>query len=206
MLGHGALGWYPTHLMRTQGVSASDAGYIFSTALVGGVALLLIVPTFAERVARTGRKDLLLFLPLLQIPVGLFLFIAALSQSSLMAASVFMALGYGLLFAVPGFVFVSISVIAPPTLRGRLTALVGFANNIIGVGLGTFLVGFLSDTVFSGAESLGMSLLAIACVAGPTAWLFFYLAWKPYRAAMLRGSDAHWVRDKAPRRSQGYSL
>jgi MFS family permease len=187
MLGHGALGWYPTHLMRTQGVSASDAGYIFSTALVGGVALLLIVPTFAERVARTGRKDLLLFLPLLQIPVGLFLFIAALSQSSLMAASVFMALGYGLLFAVPGFVFVSISVIAPPTLRGRLTALVGFANNIIGVGL-------------------GMSLLAIACVAGPTAWLFFYLAWKPYRAAMLRGSDAHWVRDKAPRRSQGYSL
>lgn len=187
MLGHGALGWYPTHLMRTQGVSAADAGYIFSTALLGGIALLLIVPPFAERIARTGRKDLLLLFPVIQIPVGLSLFVVALLQTSLLGASIFMALGYGLLFSVSGFVFVSVSVIAPPAFRGRLSALAGFANNIIGVGLGTFFVGLLSDTAFSGPGSLSLSLLTIACVAGPAGWLLFFLAWKPYRDAMLRG-------------------
>lgn len=183
---YGALAWYPTHLIRTQGVSAADAGYIFSAALLGNVVLLLSMPIFAERIARTGRKDLLLFIPLIQIPAGLILFILALLQTSLLPAAICMALGYSLLGSVTGVALVAVPLTAPPAYRGRLAAMIAFVNIIIGLGAGTFSVGFLSDTVFRGPGSLGTSLLIITCAAGPTAWLFFLLAWKPYRTAMHR--------------------
>ena len=79
---------------------------------------------------------------------------------------------------------------APPAFRGRLMGLMAFANNIMGFGISVFLVGLMSDHLFSGPGSLGSSLLAIAYVAGPAAWLLFFLAWKPYRAAAYRSVNA----------------
>ncbi|MEJ7935273.1 MFS transporter [Sphingobium sp. AN558] len=183
---NGAVAWYPTHLIRTQGVSASAAGYIFSTALVMTAVLILSVPVLAERIARVGRRDLLLFIPLVLIPIGLGCFILALLQSSILFASIFMAVGFSIISSVGAFPQVALPVIAPPAFRGRLMAVMAFANNVIGLGLGVFLVGFLADTVFSGPGSLGSSLLAIVCAVGPVAWLLFFLAWKPYHAATSR--------------------
>ncbi|WP_340313745.1 MFS transporter [Rhizorhabdus argentea] len=187
---NGAVAWYPTHLIRTQGVSASVAGYIFSTALLMTAILLLTIPIFAERIARTGRRDLLMLIPLILIPIGLGCFILALLQSSLLFASIFMAVGFSIISSVGAFPQVTLPVIAPPAFRGRLMAIMAFANNVIGLGLGVFLVGFLADTVFRGPGSIGRSLLAIVCAVGPAVWLLFFLAWKPYRAATFRQSDA----------------
>lgn len=186
-ISNGAVAWYPTHLIRTQGVSASVAGYIFSTALVVTAMLVLVVPTWAQRIARTGRKDLLLFIPLIMIPIGLGCFILALLQSTLLLASILMAIGFSLLSCVGAFPQVAIPVIAPPAFRGRVMAVMSFANNIIGLGLGVFLVGFLADNLFNGPEAIGRSLLMIAVLVGPVAWLLFFLAWRPYRAATGRG-------------------
>ncbi len=187
---YAALSWYPTHLIRTFGVSATHAGYIFSTAILLGVPPLLATSVFAQRIARNGRRDLLLFIPLLQIPLGLLFFILALSQSSLLAASIFIALGYSLLACVSGLVIVSLPMTAPPAFRGRLTAVFSLANNLVGAGFGVFLIGFLSDTFFKGPDSIRISLLVTTCVTGPIMWLFYFLAWKPYRAACYRKDSA----------------
>lgn len=187
---YAALSWYPTHLIRTFGVSATQAGYIFSTAILLGVPPLLMTSVFAERIARTGRRDLLLFIPLLQIPLGVLLFILALTQSSLLAASIFIALGYSLLACVSGLVIVSIPMTAPPAFRGRLMAVFALANNLVGAGFGVFLIGFLSDTFFKGPDSIRISLLVTTCVTGPILWLFYFLAWRPYRAASYRKLNA----------------
>lgn len=180
------LSWYPTHLIRTFGVNATQAGYIFSTAILLGVPPLLASSLFAQRIARTGRRDFLLFIPLVQIPLGVLFFIMALSQTSLLAASIFIALGYSLIACVSGLAIVSIPMTAPPAFRGRLTALFALANNLVGAGFGVFLIGFLSDTFFKGPDSIRISLLVTTCIAGPIMWLFYFLAWKPYRTASYR--------------------
>lgn len=185
MMLYGALAWYPTHLIRSQGVSASQAGYIFSTALALGVLLTMAIPTLAQRIARAGRRDLLLFVPLLLIPIGLALFVAALMQETLITASILIALGFSLLSAVNALPSITVPLTSPPAIRGRLVALVQLCNNIISLSLGAYLVALLARTHFPGPTGLGSAMLVIALSAGPAAWLLFYLAWKPYRRAVL---------------------
>jgi len=186
MMLYGSLSWYPTHLIRTQGVTAAQAGYLFSTALAIGVLLTLALPMLSERIARTGRRDLLLFVPVVAIPIGTVLFIAALLQDSLAASSVLLALGFSMLSSVNAFPAISIPQTAPPAIRGRLVAVIQFCNNIGGLSVGSFAVAFLSERVFDGAGSLGQALLAVAVVTAPIAWILFIMAWLPYRAAVQR--------------------
>lgn len=183
---YGTLAWYPTHLIRTQGVTASEAGYIFSSALAGGVLLTLTIPILAERISRIGRRDLLLFIPVVQIPIGLLLFVAALLQTDLMAASILMAFGFSLLTSINALPSISISLTAPPAMRGRLAAIVQLCNNIISLSIGSYLVALLGKTVFPGPAGIGTALLAIALITGPIAWAMFFLAWRPYARAMKR--------------------
>lgn len=187
---NGSVAWYPTHLIRTQGVSASVAGYIFGTAILGSLIPMIAIPILSERIARIGRKDLMLLIPLIQLPLGLVCFILALWPSSLLASAMLMAAGYILLSSLASLPMIAIPQMAPPAFRGRLMGLMAFANNIMGFGVSVSLIGFMSDHLFSGPESLGNSLLAIAYVAGPAAWLLFFLAWKPYRTAVSRSVNA----------------
>lgn len=189
MMLYGALAWYPTYLIRTQGVTASQAGYIFSSAMVIGVVLTLVFPILAERIARNGRRDLLLFIPLIVIPPGAFLFVLAMLQTSLVAASVLMAGGFSLLSSITAIASIAIPQTAPPDMRGRLVAVVQLCNNIAGLGLGTYLVSLLAQSVFEGPAAIGTALMAIAVVTAPIAWLLFLLAWLPYRHAVYAARE-----------------
>lgn len=184
MMLYGALAWYPTHLVRTQNITASQAGYIFSTALALGVILTMAIPTLSQRVARSGRRDLLMLIPLIVIPIGLALFVAALLQASLAMASILIAVGFSLLSSVNALPSITVPLTSPPALRGRLVALVQFCNNIISLSLGAYLVALLAERVFPGPGGLGQAMLAVGLVAGPVAWALFACAWRPYRRAV----------------------
>jgi MFS family permease len=185
MMLYGALAWYPTHLIRTQHITASQAGYIFSTALALGVVLTMVIPTLSQRIARAGRRDLLMLIPLIVIPIGLVLFVAALVQASLAIASILIALGFSLLSSVNALPSITVPLTSPPAVRGRLVALVQFCNNIISLSLGAYLVALLAEKVFTGPGGLGQAMLAVALVAGPIAWVLFACAWRPYRRAVM---------------------
>lgn len=183
---YGSLAWYPTHLVRSQNISASEAGYIFSTALALGVVLTMAIPTLSQRIARAGRRDLLMFIPLVTIPIGLVLFVAALMQHSLMIASILIAIGFSLLSAINALPSITVPLTAPPRMRGRLVAMVQFCNNIISLSLGAYLVALIAGKVFPGPNGLGQALLVVALCAGPIAWVLFFCAWRPYRRAVMQ--------------------
>ncbi|MGK2908260.1 MAG: MFS transporter [Sphingobium sp.] len=186
MILYGALAWYPTYLVRSQGISASQAGYVFSTALALGVVLTMAIPTLSQRIARSGRRDLLLFVPLILIPVGLILFVAALMQAKLVIASILIALGFSLLSAINALPSITVPLTSAPATRGRLVASIQLCNNIVSLSLGAYLVALLAKTYFPGPKGLGSAMLSIALVAGPIAWSLFYLAWRSYRRAVMR--------------------
>ncbi|WP_298400690.1 MFS transporter [Sphingobium sp.] len=183
MMLYGALAWYPTHLVRSQNVSPSQAGYIFSTALALGVALTILFPTLSQRLARSGRPDMLMRIPLIVIPVGLLLFVAALLQKHLLLASLLMAIGFSLLSAINALPSITVPLTAPLAWRGRLVALVQFCNNIISLSLGAYLIALAAQTFFPGPTGLGQAMLVMAIAAGPVAWLLYACAWRPYHRA-----------------------
>lgn len=84
-----------------------------------------------------------------------------------------------------GIAAITVPLTSPPAIRGRLVALVQLCNNIISLSLGAYLVALLARTYYPGPTGLGSAMLVIALFAGPSAWLLFYLAWKPYRRAVL---------------------
>ncbi|MFC3443490.1 MFS transporter [Sphingobium rhizovicinum] len=182
---YGALAWYPTHLIRSQNMAPAQAGYLFSTALALGVVLTILFPTLSQRLARSGRRDILMRIPLVIIPIGLLLFIAALLQHSLLGASLLMGLGFSLLSAINALPSITVPLTAPPALRGRLVAMVQFCNSIISLSLGAYLVALLAQTRFPGPAGLGQAMLTIALIAGPIAWILYACAWRPYRRATI---------------------
>lgn len=184
MMLYGALAWYPTHLVRSQHINPSQAGYIFSTALMLGVVLTVLLPTLAQHLARSSRRDMLMRIPLVAIPVGLILFIAALLRTDLLGASLLMALGFSLLSAINALPSITVPLTAPPALRGRLVALVQFCNNIISLSLGAYLIALLAQTLFPGPTGLGRAMLVLALCAGPIAWILYVCAWRSYHRAV----------------------
>jgi len=64
-------------------------------------------------------------------------------------------------------------VVTPPELRGRVSALFVLVTGLIGMALGTFLVGFFTDKVLGDPLKIGTSLiLLVAIVLSVSAILF----------------------------------
>jgi hypothetical protein len=67
--------------------------------------------------------------------------------------------------------------LVPPSMRATASAINLFIVNLIGLGLGPFLMGYLNDVLASeyGAVSIRYSLLSVGSV-GSTALYFFWQA------------------------------
>jgi MFS family permease len=178
--------WFPTYLIRAFGVSAAHAGYLFGFGLMLGAVFAFAIPTVAQRLATKGRKEALLQLELLLIPIGFGLFATSLLQSSLALTIAFLIGGFGILSGTNALASIAVALTAPPNFRGRLMAINLACSNLIGLSLGPFAVARISDHYFAGPRSLGMSMLALGIVVVPIAWLLIMTALGPYRAAMRR--------------------
>ena len=70
--------------------------------------------------------------------------------------------------------------VSPNRLRGQVSALYLFAINLAGIGLGTFLTGFVNDYVYADEFRVGDSLAWIVSLGAPGAALLLFLARRPY--------------------------
>lgn len=90
-----------------------------------------------------------------------FYVIAIMSENMFLTFSVLLVpTALGLVWLGP--VISVIQHLVPPNMRATASAVFLFINNLIGIGLGTFAIGFLSDTLVQhfGVESLRYSILA----------------------------------------------
>lgn len=159
--GYGLIFWLPEFFDRSFGLSLGERSLFYgSIVLVGGLAGTWLGGWVGDRAGKVSRAYYAL------IPAWCFLVAAPVYAAALFAPS--LPIGF-LLFLIPqalglvwlGPVITAVQHIVPPQMRATASASFLFINNLIGIGFGTWFVGFMSDRMkpIYGNESLRYSIL-----------------------------------------------
>ncbi|PSJ38957.1 spinster family MFS transporter [Allosphingosinicella deserti] len=161
ILGYGLIFWLPSFFNRSFDLPLSAVGWFYgSIVLVGGVAGTWLGGWIGDRVgpAHPGRYAL--------IPATCFLiaapaFALGLFAPNLWSAWLLFALGQMLALAWLGPVISAIQHIVPANMRSTTSASFLFINNLIGIAVGNYFLGWMSDRLKAehGADSLQYSIL-----------------------------------------------
>lgn len=159
--GYGLGYWLPSYFTISLGLKLDALGLYFGTiVLVGGVLGIMLGGWIGDKVggARPGAYAL----------VPAIAFLAAGPLYWLAMANDSLALGL-ILFTVPcmlslawlGPVVNAVQQLVPPAMRATASASMLLINNLIGIGFGTFIFGYMSDrlTPLYGPEALRYSIL-----------------------------------------------
>ncbi|MCH7599139.1 MAG: MFS transporter [Myxococcales bacterium] len=177
LAGYGLMLWGATFLRRVHHMSQTDAGLalglIFGIAGCGGVYCGGLLAD------RLGRRDERWYmrLPALQTVASLPLLVGFLLIEDTTLALCCFALFYFIANMYIGPMFAMTQGLVPPSMRATASAINLFIVNLVGLGLGPFLMGFLNDALAAqyGHVSIRYSLLSVGSVGG-TALYFFWQA------------------------------
>ncbi|MES2986379.1 MAG: MFS transporter [Pseudomonadota bacterium] len=177
--------WVPTYLNRTLKLSPVEYGPILGAISMAAALTLAFKGMVVDWLFHRGVKDAHLrfytwllagSLPL----VGLLFWVEN--------ALAFMVMyGVLLIVAIPIMAYVSAAttLIAPPSMRGRIIGVFLFFLSGLGVGVGPLLVGGITHFVFQDEAKLGWSLAIVICTVMPLAWVLLRMALKPFHAEIL---------------------
>jgi MFS family permease len=161
ILGYGLIFWLPSFFKRSFGLSLIEVSWFYgSIVLIGGVAGTWLGGWLGDKAGKSNPGAFAL------IPAVAFLLAAPAYAAGLFAPS--LALGW-VLFFIPqllglvwlGPIIAAVQHIVPPNMRATASASFLFINNLIGIGFGTWFVGFMSDRMKAvhGEDSLKWSIL-----------------------------------------------
>ncbi len=189
-VGYGLGQWLPAFFIRIHGLGIAETATYFGLVLgVASAVGTLLGGTMADRLARRGDARMYAWLPAVGVLLAFPFYVAALMSDQpylaiaiLVAPSLLNSLWLGPAFG-------TIQNLAPMRMRAMASAILLFILNIIGLGLGPFLVGVLSDLLVPtfGEDSLRYAIL-IATVAYFWAGAHFLLAGRSIRADLERSN------------------
>ncbi|WP_336968308.1 MFS transporter [Sphingobium aromaticiconvertens] len=188
MCGYGVAFWLPSLLMRSFGLDLMGAGqFLGALLLMGGVAGVLLGGWLGDRL---GGKDKAAYawVPAVSYIVGMPLFVIGVLSSSVTAAFLLFLIPQALVYVWLGPVLTAVQHLVPAHMRASAAASFLLINNLVGLGLGSWSVGALSDalTPSYGAESLRYAIIA-ALGFYLLAGLFMALAGKHLRKDWVAG-------------------
>jgi MFS family permease len=162
MMGYGLFFWMPSLFVRSFGLSLVAASLSFgSLILVGGLIGIWCGGVAADRYGQQNRSRYALYPAIGFIATVPFYCVGVLSTNlGLCLAVLIVPTALGLAWLGP--VLAAVQQLVPSNMRATASALFLFINNLIGIGLGSTLIGLLSDAlhVRAGAESLRYAILA----------------------------------------------
>jgi predicted MFS family arabinose efflux permease len=181
MMGYGLYFWLPSLFVRSHGLTLLDASLYFGAiVLVGGLAGIWGGGWLGDRLGRLRRTHYLV-VPAVAFFATAPLYVLALFSPSLTLTFVALLPPTALGLAWLGPVVAVIQHLVRPGMRATASAVYLFILNLIGLGLGTWALGAMSDalSVRFGAESLrysilagtGLYMLAAALLLLATRWL-----------------------------------
>ncbi len=156
LCGYGLAFWVPSVLIRSFGFSLLTASqYIGSLLLIGGTIGVFAGGWLADRL---GAKDRGVYakLPAIAWLITVPLFAAGLTSGSPTLSWFLFLIPHGLNILWLGPVTTAVQHLVPPPMRATASASFLFINNLIGLGLGSLIMGRLSDamTAVHGADAL----------------------------------------------------
>ena len=159
--GYGLGFWLPSYFVADLHLSLTDMSFYFgSIVLIGGSAGITLGGRIADRL-RVTSVGADAGVPAVAFLLTAPLYAAAMAAPSLAVAWPLFALPYMLSLVWLGPIVSAVQQLVPPAERATASACFLLINNLIGIGFGTFLFGFLSDRLkpVYGAASLHYSML-----------------------------------------------
>jgi len=187
MLINAGIAWYPTLIIRVFGWSAAEVGLWFGAiGLPCGAISALSGGWLLSHLSRRGRLDAPILVVALQssvwIVLGTYKSLAPTPQMALVA-HFFTSLAsvWSITAILAGLVQIT-----PNEMRGQVTAVYIVSSGLVGLTIGTAIVGLLSDHVFTGPEGIAWSLGCV-CFFGGTGSVVALLAG---RRSFIRAAQA----------------
>jgi MFS family permease len=183
----GTQGWSAAFFGRTYGWTPQQYGY------VGGIALFVAWPMglflgnwLAEHYWKRGRHDANMRVVVITTAISVPFGIAFPLLSNPTAAVICMLISQTFSIAAAAPENAAVQSVTPNHLRGQVTFLFLFLMNVIGMGLGPYLVAAITQYGL-GEANLRYSLVIVATLAGiPALWSFF-IGMKPYARVIETG-------------------
>jgi predicted MFS family arabinose efflux permease len=162
MMGYGVFFWLPSFFVRSYNLTLLNASLFYGAVLlVGGLAGIWAGGWLGDRFGHTRRAQYA------RIPAFAFLatvpfYVLAILSPTLTVSFLVLLVPTALGLVWLGPVISAIQHLVRPDMRATASAIFLFINNLIGIGLGTYAIGALSDTLAMrfGDESLRYSILA----------------------------------------------
>jgi len=162
IMGYGSFFWIPSFLQRSYGFSLQESAFFYSSILLlGGVIGVWIGGMLGDKLGAKRRAMFALVPAAAWILAAPCYALGLLSPSPTVAFFLFLApTALGLVWLGP--VIAAVQHLAPAHMRTVASASFLFINNLIGIGLGTYLLGLISDALVArfAEESLRYSILA----------------------------------------------
>lgn len=174
-LGYGISQWMPTFFMREYGYQSSDLGMILSLIAIFGVMSTWLGGYLFTRFLPNRESTQLRVIAILNILSVMFNACVYLSGSGQLAL-VFLGLANALGYMQLGPVYAVFIGLAHKRMRAMAVAFLYLVINFIGMGLGPFAIGFISDFSVTeyGDDSLKIAILSVM----PLALIASYFTWK----------------------------
>ena len=160
--GYGLGFWLPSYFNASLGLPLDQLGAYFGViVLVGGALGIYLGGWLGDRLGGGRRPGAYALIPGIAFMLTAPLYAVAMFNQSLSLGLVLFTLAYMLSLAWLGPVINAVQNLVPPAMRATASASMLLINNLIGIGFGTFIFGYVSDRLQPtyGAESLRYSIL-----------------------------------------------
>lgn len=167
MCGYGVAFWLPSMILRSYALNLAQVGQFFGALLLtGGVAGILLGGWLGDRLGGRAKRWYALA-PALCYVAGTPLFIAGVLAGTWQAAFALFVLPQALVYVWLGPVLTAVQHLVPPHMRATASACFLLINNLIGLGLGSWVIGALSlhlTPAFGAADGLRYAIAAGLCL------------------------------------------
>jgi MFS family permease len=162
MMGYGLFFWMPSFAVRSFHLTLLQASMIYGAlVLVGGLSGIWFGGVLADKYGER-RKAFYALIPAAAFVTTVPFYVAGVLSTTLWVSFLVLLVPTALGLVWLGPVLAAVQHLVPANMRATASALFLFINNLIGIGLGTTLIGVVSDLmrVRFGTESLRYAILA----------------------------------------------
>ncbi len=181
---YGCTAWIPTYFNRTFGWPVPKAGLYFGLFLLtASITGVLWGGWYADKLKSKNILNGRVRVGLIATAVILICcFIPLVNNPNIVLALFFIPLFF--VASAMGASTTAIQELMPNQVRALSSAIFLFVLNMIGLGLGPFLVAFFTDSVFHDEKAIKFSLVALLLIGGGLGVLFYFIGYKGYKKVM----------------------
>jgi predicted MFS family arabinose efflux permease len=162
LVSYGLAFWIPSFLARSYELSLVERSWLYAfIALIGGSAGIYFGGRLGDRLGNANPRGYAL-VPAIAFAITGPLNMLAFATNNLWVATIAFIIPGALGLAWLGPVVTAITRLVPPEMRATASAMFLFINNLVGLGLGTFVIGRISDALTArfAEEALRYSAMA----------------------------------------------